>query len=174
MRRSSFLASFMDSLCRVRNKIIYVLLWRKVLMRSLECYFGVYFPRCCATREINTKITLLWAHKQFATRVHTLYIFMYMISVIWCQIVVIPIANALELPQSCTELSASNLRFSLTHCGLVKPCGDIDLGQHWLLINANGLMPDGTKPSPEPMLTYHYRCSIAFTWEQICKTCPWT
>ena len=42
-------------------------------MHSLECYFGVYFPRCCATREINTKITLLWAHKQFATRVHTLF-----------------------------------------------------------------------------------------------------
>ena len=42
-------------------------------MRSLECYFGVYFPRCCATREINIKITLLWAHKQFATRVHTLF-----------------------------------------------------------------------------------------------------
>ena len=42
-------------------------------MRSLECYFGVYFPRCCATQEINTKITLSWAHKQFATRVHTLF-----------------------------------------------------------------------------------------------------
>ena len=42
-------------------------------MRSLECYFGVYFPSCCATREINTKITLSWAHKQFATRVHTLF-----------------------------------------------------------------------------------------------------
>ena len=27
----------------------------------------------CATREINTKITLSWAHKQFATRVHTLF-----------------------------------------------------------------------------------------------------
>ena len=24
-------------------------------MRSLECYFGVYFPRCWATREINIK-----------------------------------------------------------------------------------------------------------------------
>ena len=42
-------------------------------MRSLECYFGVYFLRCCATREINTKITLSWTHKQFATRVHTLF-----------------------------------------------------------------------------------------------------
>ena len=42
-------------------------------MRSLECYFGVYFPCCCATREINTKITLSWAPKQFSTRVHTLF-----------------------------------------------------------------------------------------------------
>ena len=25
-----------------------------------ECYFGVYFPCCEATREINTQITLLW------------------------------------------------------------------------------------------------------------------
>ena len=45
----------------------------ELFMRSLECYFGVYFPRCCATREINTKITLSWAHKQFTTRVHTLF-----------------------------------------------------------------------------------------------------
>ena len=42
-------------------------------MRSLECYFGIYSPRCCATREINTKITFSWAHKQFATRVHRLF-----------------------------------------------------------------------------------------------------
>ena len=69
--RSSFLTSFMDSLCRVRNKIIYALLRRTVY--ALECYFGVYFPRCCATREINTKITLSWAHKKFPTRVHTLF-----------------------------------------------------------------------------------------------------
>ena len=48
----------MDSLCRVRNKIMYVLLWRTVY---------------CATREINTKITLSWAPKQFAARVHTLF-----------------------------------------------------------------------------------------------------
>ena len=40
---------------------------------SLECYFCVYFPRCFATREINTKITLSWALKQFVTRVHTLF-----------------------------------------------------------------------------------------------------
>ena len=39
-------------------------------LRSLECYFGIYFPRCFATREINTKITLSWALKRFVTRVH--------------------------------------------------------------------------------------------------------
>ena len=34
----------------------------------------------------------------------------------------------------------------LSHWGLVTPFGDIDLVQHW---------PDGIKPLPEPMLTYH-------------------
>ena len=45
----------------------------ELFMHSLKCYFGVYFPRCYATREINTKITLSWAKKQFATRVDTLF-----------------------------------------------------------------------------------------------------
>ena len=66
------LSSFMDSLCRVRNKIMYVL-DDELFLRSLECYFCVYFPRCFATREINTKITLSWALKQVATRVHILF-----------------------------------------------------------------------------------------------------
>ena len=31
--------------------------------------------------------------------------------------------------------------YRLTHCGIVKPYGEIDSGQHW---------PGGTKPVPEP------------------------
>ena len=49
----------------------------EVPMRSREGYFGVYFPSCAATKEINTKITLKWACKQFATRVHTLFCFLH-------------------------------------------------------------------------------------------------
>ena len=64
--RSSFLASFMDSLCHVRNKIMYVLLWRTVYALNRVLFW-------CATREINTKITLSWAHIQFAMQVHTLF-----------------------------------------------------------------------------------------------------
>ena len=45
----------------------------ELFLRSLECYFGIYFPRCFATRERNTKITLSWALKQFVTWVHTLF-----------------------------------------------------------------------------------------------------
>ena len=45
----------------------------ELFLRSLECYFWIYFPRCFATREINTKITLSWPLKQFVTRVHTLF-----------------------------------------------------------------------------------------------------
>ena len=33
--------------------------------------WSIYFPRCFATRDINTKITLSWPLKQFVTRVHT-------------------------------------------------------------------------------------------------------
>ena len=66
-----FLSSFMDSFCRVRNKRMYVRMYDERLMHSPECYFGVYFPRCCVTRAISTKINLLCAHKQFDTRVHT-------------------------------------------------------------------------------------------------------
>ena len=33
----------------------------------------VFISIVAATREINTKITLSWAHKQFATRVNTLF-----------------------------------------------------------------------------------------------------
>ena len=35
--------------------------------------FWGFFPSCEATMEINTKITLEWAQKQFVTRIHTLF-----------------------------------------------------------------------------------------------------
>ena len=41
--RSSFLVSFMDSLCRVRNKIMYVLLWRTVYALT-QVLFRCSFP----------------------------------------------------------------------------------------------------------------------------------
>ena len=44
----------------------------------------------------------------------------------------------------------------LTHWGLVTPCGIIQLGQH---DSGNGLLPNSTKPLPEPMLT-NRPCSI--------------
>ena len=50
--------------------IIYGLEWR-----SLGCYFGVYFPSCAATRQINIKITPEWAHKQYVTREYTYTLF---------------------------------------------------------------------------------------------------
>ena len=39
-----------------------------------------------------------------------------------------------------------------THCGLLMPYGDMDLGN---IGSGNGLLPDGTKPLSEQMLTYH-------------------
>ena len=41
----------------------------------------------------------------------------------------------------------------LTHCGLVTP---YIASWNWVNIGSgNGLLPDGTKPLPEPILTYH-------------------
>ena len=71
--RSSFVSSFMELLCHVSNKLMYVLAWRTVFCAQSSVIFGVYFPRCFTTQEINTKINLSWALKQFVTRVHTLF-----------------------------------------------------------------------------------------------------
>ena len=44
----------------------------------------------------------------------------------------------------------------------------------WVSIGSgNGLLHDGTKTLPESRITYHQRCSVAFTWEQSHKKCPW-
>ena len=53
----------------------------------------------------------------------------------------------------------------LTHCGLEMPYGDIDLGRHW----PNGLLPESMKPLHEPLLTYHQKCSLAYSQEQFHK-----
>ena len=44
-----------------------------LFMCSRDGYFGVYFLSRATSREINTKITLDWAHKQFITKVHALF-----------------------------------------------------------------------------------------------------
>ena len=71
-----------------------------------------------------------------------------------------------------------------THCGL-KPYWHPDIWSSF--IDAiwkhrsgssfgwgNGLLPDGTKPLPEPMLTYHERYSLTITPEKFHKTCSST
>ena len=50
------------------------------------------------------------------------------------------------------ETSWNNLD-ALTHCSLVTPYAT----EIWVNIgSANGLLPDGTKPLPDPMLTYRH------------------
>ena len=58
----------------------------EVFMWSRECCFGVYFPRCETTMEINTEITLDWAHEHFATAVHTLFYFLHDMMNLWLTI----------------------------------------------------------------------------------------
>ena len=68
---------------KLKIHIVYCMYSRgELFMRSREGYVGVYFPSCTATREINTKITLGWAHKQFVTRVHILSYFLHDITIL--------------------------------------------------------------------------------------------
>ena len=39
----------------------------------------------------------------------------------------------------------------------------------WRQKSGSTLVPDGTKPLPEPMLTYHQQGPVAFIWEQFHK-----
>ena len=63
------------------------------------------------------------------------------------------------------KMSADILHYTtcleLTHCCLVMPYGDVELGQLW-----HGLLPNCTKPLPVPMLTYHQWVPVTITWEQ--------
>ena len=70
-RTSEWDTGTMCKLCCVRNEIMYVLSWRTAfaLTRVLYLWLFVYFPRCLAAPEINTKITLSCS----STRVHTLF-----------------------------------------------------------------------------------------------------
>ena len=65
------LSSFMDSFCRVRNKILYVISWQTVsaLPRML---FGFLFPSLLLGVK-TPKITLSWVLKQFVTQVHIFF-----------------------------------------------------------------------------------------------------
>ena len=46
--------------------------------------------------------------------------------------------------------------------------------QNKLIVAYSYGLPDGTKPLPEPILTYHQRYSVTFTGEQFHKKYSWT
>ena len=70
--RSSFLSSFMGSLCRVRNKIMYGLSWQTVYALT-RVLFWCLFPSLLRNSGNKHQNNPSWAHKQFATWVHTLF-----------------------------------------------------------------------------------------------------
>ena len=67
-----------------------------------------------------------------------------------------------KYPPFCSGLNV------LTHCGLVTHMGT----EIWVNIGSgNGLLPDGTKPLPEPMLTDHQWSPVTFISGQFHKRC---
>ena len=71
-------------------------------------------------------------------------------------------------PDLCHHMASLGLN-ELTHCGLVTSYDDTDLISIGL---GNGLLPVGTKPLSEPVLTYQ-SFSGTFTWEQFPMKCSW-
>ena len=65
----------------VTQYVIYIkscMYWSgELFMRPRERSLGVYFPGCFEMKEINTTITLKWAHNQFVTTVHTSLFFLH-------------------------------------------------------------------------------------------------
>ena len=59
----------------------------------------------------------------------------------------------------------------LIYCGLVVQNGDIDLGLWVNTGSGNGLLPDGTKPIPEPVSSYHQWSLVAFTLQWFHRKC---
>ena len=72
--KTVILSSFMDSLCCVGSRIMYALTsWAVYALTRLRVLFWCLFPSLLCNLGINTKITLSWAHRQFATQIHTLF-----------------------------------------------------------------------------------------------------
>ena len=69
MWRSSFLSAFMDSLCRIRKKMMFVLEWQTVFCAH-ERIILVFILRVAQKLGNIYQNNLPWAHKQFATRVY--------------------------------------------------------------------------------------------------------
>ena len=69
--------------------------------------------------------------------------------------------------ENCRQYGWQLLTTSLTHWHMIR-C-------HWTLIvnmgSGNGLLPDGTKPLPELMLTYSWDLNIAFSIISQCCDC---
>ena len=65
-----------------------------------------------------------------------------------------------------TTASLQQPRNRQTYCGLITPYGNTDRGQYWLWLS------EDTEPLPDPLVTYHQMCSVAFVWEWFKKQQP--
>ena len=71
--RSSFLSSFIASLCRVKKiKIVFLLSWRTVCVH-FRVLVWCLFPSLLHNSGNNRKTTLSWVHKQLATPAHAFF-----------------------------------------------------------------------------------------------------
>ena len=73
------------------------------------------------------------------------------------------ILSDIDLTQSFDKRNMIDTFHTITHCALrchMVTYISVSIG------SGNSLLPDGTKTLSKPVLTHHYWCSVAFTWEQ--------
>ena len=128
------------ALCfNAKSTLFYIMIWWQVLIQAID--YSVH------THMIGKKIVNRWLTKGFQFPEFRL-----------------PSINVMLAALSSKETLNYIIltAFSLIHCGLMTPYGDMNLGQHWLKIGSgNGLLPDRTKSLPEPMLTYHWLVALS-------------
>ena len=87
----------------------------------------------------------------------------------------ISIALAMEMPQSCIKPSICCCRVcyidSLTAELIVSCWHHMESKKLVNFGSCNGLLPDGTKQLPKPVMTDNQWGLVAFTWGQSCRKC---
>ena len=119
------------------------------------CVKIVILSSSCHVREINIKKNLSWAHKQFATQVHTLC-YIYFTLLLFSRVVFI---------YDCIPNETIYHLYFDKQIQRHQPKNDMS---YYLYMH---LVPDGTKPLPEPILTYHQWGPVVITWGQFHIIC---
>ena len=158
----NFLVASSSCLCPIH--------WSQLLSRECRCSWSCtdrwWSNYICLINKLSTEVWLILSLTVMMRR----FLMSQNIMIYWITIISIKRFFQIKFSQkkncfgdlvSCISITTS--RFS-PHC-LVTPYGSIYLGHHWRHSSGsgNGLLPGGTKPLPEPVMTNHKWGFVTFT-----------